>query len=290
MKKAFLFIIPLVTVLTLLSPLCFSVAKGEVLEEISLTVIMYHSLLKSRQGVYVLSPDKLRADICGLREKGFYFVSPSELRNYVKGAISLPYKCALVCFDDGHYNNLLYGLPILKEEGVVALISVIGKFCQFSTESGDGHNPNYSYLTWADIRVLQESGFAEIGNHTYAMHDYNPRFGVGRIGGEGDVGYKKALEEDMERLERALSEEGIKRPVAFAYPFGRYNRLAEKVLRERGYQMSFTCCEGINKIGQGNPEGLFLLKRYNRDGRLSSAEFVEKMQGSFMRAMAKEQR
>lgn len=286
MKKGF-FCIILILLLSLVLPLSAPIVEGESGGEISLTVVMYHSLLKSKRGVYVLSPSALQEDIRGMKEKGFAFVSPEDLRKYAKGEKDLPYKCALITFDDGHYNNLLYALPVLKEEGVCALVSVIGKFCQHSTISGDSHNPNYSYLTWADLKVLQDSGFVEIGNHTYALHEFKPRFGVGRIKGESDSEYKKVFGADLDKLDSILEENGIKKPTAFAFPFGRYNRLAGEVLKERGYCLSFTCCEGINKIEKGNLDSLFLLKRFNRNGNLSSTAFVKKVQDEFMKAMQK---
>ena len=191
----------------------------------------------------------------------------------MEGNGTLPEKPILLTFDDGHYNNLSAALPLLEKYDCKAVVCVIGKFCRYASDNPtESHHPEYSYLTWEDVTSLQKSGRVEIGSHTYNMHDFSPRFGVGRINGEDDETYVKKMEEDLTKLNEKLDEYGVK-PTVFAYPFGRYNTLAENTLRKMGFKISLSCNEGLNILEQGNPKCLIRFKRYNRASSLTTDGF-----------------
>ena len=84
-------------------------------------VIMYHTILNSRDGVYIVSEAQLENDLKELIARGYEFVFPSEVAEFVSGEGSLPEKPVMLTFDDGHYNNLYYGLPILEKYGAKAI-------------------------------------------------------------------------------------------------------------------------------------------------------------------------
>ena len=256
--------------------LCFlplaAFAPIEEKECVRLPVIMYHSVTSFGKSEYIVSEKQLEDDLRYLTDNGFKTVSVRQLYDYVDGIGQLPEKPILLTFDDGHYNNLSAAVPLLKKYGCTAEINVIGKFCEYaSSHPKESHRPEYSYLTWNDVKELNESGVFEIGCHTYNMHDYSPRFGIGRIKGENDDEYVKKLTADMNRFNEKLSQCGVKCTV-FAYPFGRYNSLAQNTLVSMGYRMTLTCCEGVNIIEKGNPKSLIHLKRYNRASSLSTAK------------------
>ena len=140
------------------------------------TALMYHGVLKSRQGEYIVSPARLEEDIVNFKNAGYNFVLPCQVAAYARGAGSLPRKPLILTFDDGHYNNAFYALPLLQKHGACAVINVIGAFSAFSASSGDSDNPNYSHLTWDNLNHLLSSGIIELGNHTYNMHKYFPLY------------------------------------------------------------------------------------------------------------------
>ena len=256
--------------------LCFSplaaFAPVDEKESVKLPVIMYHSVTSYGKSEYIVTEKQLEEDLVFLTGHGYETVSVRQLCDYVDGVGKLPKKPILLTFDDGHYNNLSAALPLLEKYGCKAEINVIGKFCEYaSTHPNESHRPEYSYLTWDDVRLLSESGVFEVGCHTYNMHDFSPRFGIGRMAGESDEEYVKKLRADVGRLDKKLADCGIKCAV-FAYPFGRYNTLAQNTLVSMGYRMTLTCCEGVNTIEKGNPKSLLHLKRYNRASSLSTAK------------------
>ena len=238
-------------------------------------IIMYHSILKSKKGAYTVSPDEFKSDLLELKKLGYESVFIQDVINYCNGTGSLPEKPVVISFDDGHYNNYAYAYPILKEVGFKANLNVIGSFCEFSTSSGDCDNPNYSYLTWDEIKELKESGVFEIGNHTYAMHKYKPRFGIGKLPNEDAETYKNSLTADVLKLEdKFYSQCGFKTNI-FAYPFGKYEKESGSILSQLGFEAFLTCNEGINKLTKGDTSQLSHLKRINRNGTLTSQQFFK---------------
>lgn len=235
-------------------------------------IIMYHSLLKSKQSQYITSPDNFKRDLQKLKDLGYQSVFVQDLINYCKGKADLPKKPVVISFDDGHYNNYTYAYPILKEMGFKANLNVVGCYCEFSTTSGDCDNPNYSYLTWQEIKQLQNSGVFEIGNHTYSMHKYSPRFGISKLACEDEAAYKESLTKDVLRLEDKFKNECGFSTNVFAYPFGKYEKNSGEILSQLGFEAFLTCNEGINKLTKGDAKSLSLLKRINRTGTLSTEE------------------
>lgn len=266
-----------------LSLLCFCAvipcAYAETGDEVALPVLMYHSILKSKNGVYIVSPAQLERDFQEIKAAGYTAVTVEQVINYVDNKGDLPKKPILITFDDGHYNNMYYALPLLEKYNLKALLNVIGKFSDFSTTSGDIDNPNYSHVTWDEVGQLSRSGVMEIGNHTYNMHNFKPRYGVAQKQGESEAAYVQALKSDIGKLQDILFENTGKQCVAFAYPFGKYNKIAEKTLVEMGFRIMFTCNEGVSRICRGKPETLYKLRRINRSGLYDTQTVMSKIDG-----------
>lgn len=246
-------------------------------DERTLVCVMYHNILKSRNGKYIVSPKQFEDDLAAYRDAGFTTVFPSEIADFVYGDGELPEKPLLITFDDGKYNNMFYGLPLLEKYDAKAEMNPVGAFTEFSASSGDHSNPNYSHVTWEQIGELHKSGRFELGNHSYNMHRYKPRFGIMPKVGENPAEYRKTLKEDTGRLQDKILCATGELPLTYAYPFGEYNDDALAVLRGMGFKLFLTCNEGVSIIRRGAPESLFLIKRANRDGSLTSAEMTQRL-------------
>ena len=263
-----------------LSPFTFHLnCAATASDEISLPIVMYHSVLKSRKSKYVITPAQLETDFQAYADMGYTPVFLREVIDYVEGRGALPPKPMVITFDDGHYNNLSYALPVAQKFNFKFVVNVVTSFSSHSTESGDDSNPNYSYLTFAQMKELTDSGLVEIGNHTHAMHKLKPRYGVGRKSGESDETYCTALRADLEKSQQLITSAGVVAPTTFAYPFGKYTPECRTVLKDLGFKALLTCNEGISQIRQGEPETLLTLKRYNRSGNTSTASFTKKVFG-----------
>jgi len=243
-------------------------------EEIQLPIIMYHNVLKSRKGKYIVSPKQLERDFIAIKEAGYTTVFLSEVISWVDGKGELPDKPLVLTFDDGHYNNIYYALPLAKEHGIKFMINPVTSFSKFTTDSGDHSNPNYSHLTWSQMREAHESGHVEIGNHTHALHKFNPRFGIMQVGGEDLETYLKTIRTDIEKAQDLIEASGTPRPMTFAYPFGKFTKEGKQLLIDMGFRAILTCTEGVSTIKKGDASSLYHLKRYNRDGWESISTYL----------------
>ena len=246
--------------------------------EVAVPVIMYHSVLKHGDSVYIVTPEQLENDLKEVMKRGYHTVTSTELVKYVLGKAQLPLKPIVITFDDGHYNNMYYAMPLLKKYGMKAVVNIIGKFSEYSSNSGDDSHPEYSHLTFKQIAAMHRSGIFEIGNHTYNLHGYKPRYGIEQKPGESDEHYARALSEDVLKLQRLLAENSGVTPVSFAYPFGRYNNLSRKTLLQLGFKVLYNCSEGINIVKMGDADALTKMHRYNRNSRLSTYAFFDKIE------------
>jgi len=249
--------------------------KAESTDARMLPVLMYHSVLDDTPNAYRIRPRVLESDLVELKRRGYVSVTLSDVVRFVKGTGDLPSKPVLITFDDGHYNNYCYAMEILKRQGSTAVLNVIGCFTEYSSTHEKDH-PEYSHLTWDEIGIVARSGVFEIGNHSYRMHAYKPRFGITRRKGESAEEYEKALAEDTLFLEHALLEKSGVKAACYAYPFGAYDEESERILHALGYETIFTCYEKINTIRRGDAKKLLRLGRINRDGRIDTVSFLDK--------------
>ena len=236
-------------------------------EAIKIPVIMYHSVINnsSRAGKYVITPEQMESDLIFLKENGYNTIFVQDLIDYVYSGIELPENPVVLSFDDGCYNNQAYVLPLLEKYDAKAIISIVGKYTDMYTEQKD-ENPNYASLSWDNVNELIESGRIEIGNHSDNMHylNNNGRKGCHKKWAESDEEYKKALRDDLGKLQsKCLSNAGIT-PVVFTYPFGCISPESSAVVEELGFLASLSCEEGMNYIMEKTPEELYLLKRFIR--------------------------
>ena len=245
-------------------------------EGISLPIIMYHSILRdnARTGEYVITPSSLEQDMLYLKERGYTAIGVNDLIEYVYNGTPLPEKPVMLTFDDGYYNNLTYLEPLLMEYDMKAVVSAVGSYTQQYSQSGD-KNPGYAYLSWEDLKQMNQRGYIEIQNHSYDMHKNSGRLGAGRKQGESLEVYSQALSDEVMRMDKNLKEKCGITSLCFTYPFGRISEESEEILKSLGFRATLSCYEPLNYITR-EPECLFQLGRYNRHGARTTAQFMKK--------------
>ena len=247
-------------------------------KDVRLPVLMYHSVLKdkSRTGKYVITPENFEKDILYLKENGYEAISAKQLIKYVYADGMLPEKPVLITFDDGMYNNLEYIVPILKKHNFCAVFSIVGSYTDEYTEKNIA-NSSFGYLRWCDVKELSLLPNIEFANHSYGFHSISSlRYGTQKNKGEDTLSYINTFYQDTQKMQSEFLSNCSFRPVIYTYPFGSYSKESSRVLKKMGFLVTLSCTEGINQISRGE-DCLYLLKRYNRDGRLSSADFFKKL-------------
>jgi len=242
---------------------------------IPLPILMYHSILKSKSGTYIITPTELEKDLVYMQSQGYTTVTMADILSYVEHNTPLPEKPIMLTFDDGCYNTLTYAVPLLEKYHMKAVISIVGAYTDTYSAS-DEANPNYGYLRWKDIQMLLSSGTIEFQNHTYNLHATTSRKGCMKKKGESDAAYATVLKEDIGKLQNAFLEHTGYTPTTFTYPFGAISHASIPIIQELGFKASLSCAEGINYL-HGSSEELYGLKRYNRPGTLESGTFFRKI-------------
>ena len=237
---------------------------------------MYHSVLKSKSGTYIIHPNKLENDFKYIKENGYSTITINDLINYVYNDISLPLKPIIITFDDGYYNNLTYAFPLLKKYNMKAVISIIGKYTDDFSNTTET-NANYSHLRWVDIQNLMNSKLIEFQNHSYNLHVIqNGRKGCIKKRNESLLSYSNLLSNDLNSLQNKFKLHCNYIPNTFTYPFGAISKESIPIIKSLGFKASLSCESGINIISK-DPNCLYLLKRYNRAGNLSTSQFFNQI-------------
>lgn len=244
-------------------------------DAVKLPIVMYHSLLKDKayHGEYVISPDDFESDLKYLIDHGYETILIQDLINYTKGG-TLPEKPVLITFDDGYYNNYLYGMEIAQRLNCKFVVSPIATVSELFTASPD-ENAYYSHLTWAMLKEMSDSGLVEVQNHSYDMHTIGSRKGVRQKKGESNDDYARAISEDLLKAQDEIEKHIGKRPTSFAYPFGAVSKSTPEIIKSLGFSATLTSAEKISTISR-DPDSLYDLGRFVRPAGISSEEFFEK--------------
>lgn len=246
-------------------------------EGINLPVIMYHSVLNEvkKPSNYIVTAKQLEEDIIYLKNKGYTPVTCKDLIKYTTSDTPIPENPVLITFDDGMYNNFSIALPIMEKHGFPAVYSIVGSYTDEYTKSNI-RNAKYSYITWQDVISYSDNPFVEFANHSYNLHTIGVRYGPRKKKNEAFSEYLKAFSGDTDKMQNEFYDICSYSPVIYTYPFGEFCADSERILKKSGFLVTFSCVEGINKITK-NPDCLYLLKRYNRSGKLSTKEFFSKL-------------
>ncbi len=250
--------------------------------EISMPIIMYHSVLKDTElsGKYVITPQTLCDDIEYLISNGYSFVSAQDVIDYTESGSPLPYKPVMLTFDDGCYNFYGYVMPILDKYDAKAVVSVVGSYTDEFSNSNIA-NLTYGYLRWNEVYEMFINSRVEVANHSYDFHsNSHGRNGAGKKRGESKSEYEQIFYDDTKRAQDRFMEKIGFAPLIYTYPFGIYNKETTSILKDMGFKMSLGCSEGINKIRSADPECLFMLKRFNRPSGILTSDFFEAIEKS----------
>lgn len=149
-----------------------------------------------------------------LSENDFYFPSWEEVENYIDGKIILPEKSVVITVDDGDDSFFELAVPVIQKYNTKATSFVI--------------------TSWYGYRAGNKQKNIDYQSHSDEMHE-------GGGNGKGVMlswSYDKILK-DVQQSSNTLGGSTV-----FCYPFGQYNDLDKKVLKDAGYKLAFTTAGG----------------------------------------------
>ena len=135
-------------------------------------------------------------------------------------------------------------------------------------------------LKWDEVREMEQSDLVSFQAHTFQMHEdsshWGGRLGVLRAQGEPWNRYVETLSADTVKILDAIQRETGVRPIAFTYPRGKWNHLAEALVTQLGCKVTVTTKDGVARVTQGDPSSLHLMDRIGMDFRNGSVVAVLK--------------
>lgn len=247
-------------------------------------ILMYHHIVKvkSDSNGAVISVNKFKTDMEILKENGYTPVFYENLVDYVYEGKELPNRAIIITFDDGYESNYELAYPILKELEMKATISIIGVSIGKDTYKDTGKDI-FPHFDLKEAKEMFESGFIDIQNHSFDMHqveiydgiDY--RYGTLKKDSENEKDYLEVVKKDYLKLKNIIEEEVNNDVFVFTYPYGFRDDITEALLRELDNKVTVTVDEGINEIVKGLPQSLYSMKRINVTENILSEELIKKI-------------
>ncbi|CAM2969383.1 polysaccharide deacetylase family protein [Acinetobacter celticus] len=166
----------------------------------------------------------------------FCFVSEVDEFHDKKNIVALT-------FDDGFFDNYQYAYPLLKKYNAKATIYLATQI------------EGIEKLNAEQIREMSESGLIEFGAHT--QHHVN------LLQTSDREAYDEILKskQDVEAL--------VGRCPSFAYPFGRYNKKHQQMVREIGFKNAVSTRKKIECYSENNQ---FELPRISASGMMNAVQ------------------
>ena len=246
--------------------------SGETGESVQVPILMYHDISYLGSG-YSKTPEVFCRQMQELKDAGFHTVTYGQLVDFVENGTPLPEKPIVISVDDGYRTNYEYLYPILRELDMKAEIALIGGAIQYSSWG----------LKWDEVREMADSGLVSFQAHTDQMHSDQTaeggRLGVLKAPKESWMEYVELLGADTSVVLRKIQQHTGSCPVAFVYPRGKWNPMADAVVQLAGCKASVTTKDGVAKITRGDPGSLRLMDRIGMDFRNGSVLPVLKQFG-----------
>lgn len=212
-----------------------------------LPVLMYHffydkNVSSGKDNNYMEISD-FENQIKYLTDNNFYFPTWQEVEDYIDGKISLPDKSVVITVDDGDDSFFELAVPIIQKYNAKATSFVI--------------------TSWYGYRANNKQVNISYQSHSDCMHE-----GANGKGVMLSWSYDKILE-DVKQSSQTLGGSTV-----FCYPFGHYNDLDKKVLKDAGYRLAFTTEGG--RVYKGSDK--FALPRVRMAKGVSLSTFASMVQ------------
>ncbi len=188
-----------------------------------LPIVMYHK-----------PPANFDQQMQVLKAKGYSTIHMSDVASFIAGKTSLPAKPVVITFDDG-FEVQRDTMSVLQKNNQKATLYLIqggamSHYCigllRKNTACGD------SYLSVPEVKSMMSSNLIEIGDHTVdhpniaSLSEADQQFQI--------LTNKKFLEQTF----------GV--PITtFAYPYGNYNGVTLKLLKQDGFLTAVTTQPGV---------------------------------------------
>ena len=217
------------------------------------TILIYHKFDEPKTPSTSIPLKDFEAQMQYLKENNFNVVSLSKFIEYYKKGY-FPPKTVSITIDDG-YKSTMKAFKVLKKYNF--------PFTVFLYMEAVGRYPDF--LTKKQLEELKSYKKVEFGNHSYS----HGRFAVVK-----DIKqFEKKFKEDTIKAEKRFIKLLGFKPKFYAYPYGDYNNITVKILKDLGYKASFT----QDPSSAGVYSNLFAIQRQPIVGHWGSLKHFKKI-------------
>ena len=196
---------------------------------------------------------------------GYQPVSLQQIIDAKAGGQPLPEKAVLLTFDDGYRSFYDIVFPLLKLYDFPAVQAVVGSWLDVPAGGrvpyGKITLPRERFLSWEQVKTLDESPLVEIASHTYNLHYGaigNPMgneqaaavtsiWNAGN-GYESEADYIERIRNDMARTQQQFQEKIGKSPRVMVWPYGAYSEATLNIASEYGMKYTFSLLGEPNQL------------------------------------------
>lgn len=235
-----------------------------------LPVLMYHRVIDDNKyaGVYDthVTLENFEKQMKYIKDNGYEAITFEDIANgEYKNRFNKKY--VIITFDDGYKDNLKNALPILKKYNLKAVLFYVTdeKYNKWDTDAENRpKEKKFELMNLEEIKELYSSGLIEIGGHTTTHLDM-------------PLIEREILKKDLERSRDKIEEITGKKPVSFAYPWGRNNETCRKIVEEVGYKFAVSTESGSSCFS----DDLFEIVRVGIYSKDDIKKFEQKISGNY---------
>lgn len=230
-------------------------------------ILMYHRLINkdSDKGVHTIycDVDKFEEQLKYLKKHNYKTITFKDLYN-LSNEERKKEKYIILTFDDGYTDNYELLFPLLKKYNMKAVIYMVShlEYNKWDVEETD--EKKFTLMNKEQIKEMFDSGLVEFGGHT--MHHV-------KLNKTLEEEQRKEISENKKFLENLLGEELY----SFAYPFGYFNNISKKIVKEIGYKYGVATDSGPFYI----EDDLFEIRRIGIYSDITMPKFKRRVKGNY---------
>ena len=205
--------------------LLLSISKsfGENLKEFNpdkgVIALMYHRFNENKYPSTNIKNEIFLEHLDEINNSEIEFIPFDKFSQIIKTKMEKNY--LLLTIDDAFESFYTNAWPVLKKKKIPFILFVstreIGK---------------YGYMTWQQIKEIESSNLATIGNHSHT-HEY-------LIDWE-----EEKIRDDLEKSIKIFKENLGYSPKLFSYPFGEYSTTLKKIVTDLNFEFAFGQHSGV---------------------------------------------
>ena len=217
------FIIYLLTTIIYFQNNLYSNNQYEKIDDFGLISLMYHRFEENKYPSTNIQMNIFLEQIQLIKDLNYDFIHPENFEK--KFSIPKKQKKILITIDDAFQSFYEVAWPFLKENKIPFILFV-------STEPVG----NKGYMTWDQIKEVEQESFAIIGHHSHS-HDY-----LIDVSNEDFV-------KDIEIANKIFSEKIGYIPRLFSYPFGEYSEFMRQYI-SKNFTYAFGQHSGVIDVNK----------------------------------------